>query len=297
MTQHKQPDGLEPGIYFNLPENAYHSDSALSHGGMVYLLKSWYDYWENSTYNPERENEPTEAMKFGTQCHEFLLNEKDFFRKYCVAGSKTWTKDKVTMASHQFKKVKRSIDEIKAVQGAYAYFTNGMPEVTIIIVCPITGIRLRIRIDYLRFFGGIDYKRCKSIEDNQLGWFIADHGYDIQQVLYQDVILEAKRLLRAGKIKLFGTHDLVWLKKFADNESAHFRFFFQRSMPPYIFTIKNMDDDILSNARVAIEDAKDRYLKWMAVYGIAKPPAGNADTTTLSMYHMPRRIIDRGAQP
>src|ERR1700722_270263 len=297
MKAKKQPEGLKPGIYFGLPENTYHADPALSHGGMVKLLVSWRDYWEYGPLNPNRaQKKPTDAMVFGTRCHELLMDPASFFEKYSVTGSSKWMQGKQLIARDEFDRIKDSIDEIKRVKGAYAYFQDGMPEVTIVWVCRVTGVRLRIRIDWLRVFGGIDYKRVKNIENNALGWVIADHGYDIQQELYQQGIAEIRALLRAGKVATHGVYDKAWLKRFMDDEDCLFRFFFQRSIQPFVFTIKSFDAEILANARQHIEDAKNRYVAGIKAFGTSRPPAGNAETEEFSIYHLPRRIIDRGAQ-
>lgn len=302
----EQPAGLPPGIYLNLPEDKYHEDLALSHGGMVSLLDGGFlTYWIKSPLNPGRgEFLVTKAMEFGTYCHEMLLDEKSFFKKYnCTSGRFDMTKK--TLNKTILDNVKESIGEIKRVPEAHEMFKNGYPEVTIIVICPTTGVRLRIRVDWLRIFGGIDYKRAKSIQFNPLGWHIADFGYDIQEALYTDVIAEAKRLLLKGLIKVYdcapdgkiviaGMVAQEWFQRFAKDKRTFFRFLFQRSEKPYIFIIMKLDDEIISNARAHIEDAKQIYIKGIAQWGINRPTAGSGKTIEFSNFHLPRRIIDRG---
>lgn len=293
MKKHKQPDGLAPGIYFGLDEKDYHKDTALSHSGMVDILDSPLDFWVKSSLNPHREFKASDAMIFGQRCHRMLLQEKQFFTEYAVTGQGYDARKKLINRS-DFEKIKESVDMIKAEKDAYAYFSNGYPEVVIVWQDPRTGIRLRIMVDWLRTFGGIDYKRSKSVQNNQLGWTIADYGYDIQEALYRTGIGMAKRLLREGKIKAYGKHDPEWLKKFMADDSVLFRFFFQRSVRPFIFRILNMDPEIIQMAQVRIEQAKDIYKHHIEKFGANSWPAGKAEPEEFSIFHLPRRIFDQG---
>lgn len=294
MKKHSQPKGLAPGIYFNLHEDAYHADPALSHSGMIKLLDSPLDYWETGPLNPMRqEYKASDAMIFGKRCHALLLEPKVFQETYNVTGMGYDAKKKLINRT-DWDNIKASIDMIKAVPDAHAYFTKGYPEVSIIVVDPATGIRLRIRIDYMRTFGGSDYKRAKSLQNNQLGWFIADHGYDIQEWLYKYVMSLAKMGLRKGTMKAHGPHDVPWLKAFADDERVLFRFFFQRSTKPYIFRILSMEEEIMQIARVRMEQAVDIYKRHIELYGAERWPAGKAEPEEFSAFHLPRRIYDQG---
>jgi hypothetical protein len=293
----KQPDGLSPGIYFELSNEDYHKDSALSHSGMVNLLKSPLDFWSKSHMNPERkEFKPSDAMIFGTRCHELLLEPKRFYQTYNGTGKGWDINKKITINQSEFKKILASIEEIKAVPEDYAYFQDGFPEVSIIWEDPATGVRLRIRIDWLRTFGGVDYKRDRDIDDNALGWSIGRYGYDIQEVLYREGIAHAKEQLRQGKFKIFGTHDLVWLKRFQDEPRTYFRFFFQRSEAPYIYRIVWFDNDICSNARSHVEDAKRIYKEHIESHGTKRWPAKTTHSGEFSIYMLPKSAIDRGAR-
>lgn len=293
MSKSKQPDGLEPGIYFNLSNEAYHADPALGHSGMVNILDSWYDYWIDSPLNPDKTFKQSEAMLFGDRCHLLLLDEKAFFDTYYVTGSK-YHPEKRLINRSDFEKIRESIQEIKNVPEAYAYFQNGMPEVSIFWRDIHTGIMLKIRVDYLRIFGGIDYKRARSLQNNTLGWQFVEYGYDIQQELYQQGILQAKKMLKKSLDFAKGDFDKGWVESFRKSPHNLFRFLFQRSERPYIFKFKAVDDEILANARSQIEQAKMTYKKSVEMYGTARPPAGTGETETISIYHMPRRIIDRG---
>jgi hypothetical protein len=296
--KNKQPKGLEPGIYFNLPAEQYHADPALSHSGMVDLLIHPLHYWHKSPLNPNRDMYKTsDAMKFGDRCHKLLLDERAFFDEFAVQGGKDLaSKKKLFIRRSEWQRIKESVDMIKSVPDAYAYFSAGYPEVSIIWDDPETGIRLRIRVDWLRHFGGIDYKRVRGIENNPIGWAIAEWGYDMQEALYREGIIQIKRLIRQGKAKAHGLYETKWLQKFVDDDQALFCFLFQRSTEPFVFRILTFDSEILAIARTRVADAIGIYKQHIEQYGTAKWPAGNPRPEEFSIYNLPRRFIDQGVK-
>ena len=300
MKKHKQPPGFEPGIYFDLSNDAYHKDSAFSHSGMITIFESPLDYWEKGPLNLMRPKPPTvtnmksEAMKLGIWTEELLLEEEKFHRKWKKAGTPPYKDTRIGLTGNEWKAVNKSVEMIRSVPEANQYFSDGFPQVSIFVIEPSTGIRLRIRVDYLRPFGGIDYKRIRHIHGSQLGWAINDQGYDIQDALYRWVIKEAKRLLRAGKIKAHGPHDPAWLKRFMDSDQALFTFCFQRSSPPYPFVIREIDEEVLSDSRGMIEDAIHIYKHHIEKYGAKEWPAGRVIEEPIGRHHLPKRFYDRG---
>ncbi len=291
---HKQPEGLLPGIYFNLDEEAYHSDPAFSHSGMVNILKHPYDYWYRSPLNPKRSFKPTEAMLFGKQCHKMLLEPDKFFEEYSVPGL-GYSPGKRMMARADYSKICEAADMVKMVPDIYSYFTTGFSEVSIVYIDPTTGIRIKIRVDKLYTCGGMDYKRDKSIELNSLGWSIAEYGYDIQSELYPEGMREIKKLLKAKKAVVHDCPDLGWLKRFTNEEDCLFEFVFQRTIAPYVFKKISFDQEIAANARLCIERAKHIYYENITKYGTTEWPPGDATTEEFSIYNLPRKAMMRGA--
>lgn len=294
--KHKQPEGFKPGIYFGMPEAAYHADPALSHSGMVKLLLSELDYWVESPLNPDRETwreaKRGSAMWFGKMSHLLLLERERFWRDFRIIGQTP--KDGVTwLTKDEYREIKAAVDEIKAVPEAAAHFEKGYPEVSIFWRDPATGLMLRARCDYLRTFGAIDYKRARSLQNNQLGWHIADFGYDIQHAHYVEGIRQIKAQLNSGKAIVDGPVAPEWIEEFKRDTDVMFRFFFQRSDSPYIFRIiKGFDEEIASNARQRIDEAKERYRYNIERYGTARWPAGKVEAEEFSIYHLPKRIFD-----
>ena len=74
---------FEPGIYFGLPEDAYHSVPALSNSGIRNLLISPLDFWARSWMSPDYEPEETEFMRKGSAYHRRVLEGREaFYRTY-----------------------------------------------------------------------------------------------------------------------------------------------------------------------------------------------------------------------
>lgn len=292
---YKQPEGLLPGIYFDLEEEVYHKDPAFSHSGMRNILTHPYDYWYNSPLNPNRKFKTTDAMLLGKLMHMYLLQPEKFFDHYSVPGM-GYAPNRRLISRADFSKIEEAVQIIKDNTEAYSYFQNGFAEVSVFWVCSRTGVRLKMRVDYLRTFGIIDLKRNKEIEDDPLGWAIESHGYDIQSELYQQGLREIRAMLREKTAKVYGCPDRNWIRKFTNSEEGGFVFFFQRSTLPYVFRVIEFEDDVIDNARVCIECAIDRYKQNIEKYGANEWPAGNAKPEKLGAYNLPRKIFNRAAR-
>lgn len=292
MAKHKQPVGMKPGIYFNMPIEAYHNDPALSHSGMVKLLLSPLDYWISGPLNPNRETwrlpERGSGKWKGDLSHTLLLERERFWRTYKVYGM-SGKGDFKWLTPDEYREIKSAVDEIRNIPAASAYFEHGYPEVSIFWRCKATGLMCRIRVDYLRTFGGIDYKKARSLINNQLGWQIRDFGYHLQEKLYIEGITEIKQLLREGKAVIEGNVDKAWLKEFMRDEQVDFCFFFQRSEPPHIFRIVSFDREIKDDAQIGIDEAKNIYKSYIEKHGPYRWPAGVPQPEEFSIFHLPKR--------
>lgn len=68
------------GIYFGMPADEYHADTALSASGIKQLMISPLDYWVTSWMNPDREIvEETESQALGTAVHKRILEGAESF--------------------------------------------------------------------------------------------------------------------------------------------------------------------------------------------------------------------------
>lgn len=297
--KHVQPMGLPAGIYFHLSNEAYHGDPALSHSGMTQILVSWQDYWVRSCHNPDRaEYKPTDAMKFGDRSGHLLLDPEDFHEKYSTYGRAGNKHGGIYLSSVEYKKLTDSIDCVLDVPIGKEHFSNGYPEVSIFWPDPATGIMLRCKIDFLRTFGAIDFKRIASVDNYGIGRAVKSQGLDIQNFLYIEGIKAARRMLLAMPAKEFNGFadqervDVAWLIAFMNDEDLLFRFLFQRSAPPWIWEFRELEDEVLREGANAVNHALKRFKQGIENYGIGAPPMGSSVVKTISQYHVPRRDYD-----
>lgn len=293
MSQY--PSQLQEGIYFNLSNDDYHADPALSHSGMTKLLVSWQDYWVGSVHNPQRkEFKPTEAMIFGERSGMYLLERDKFYKRYGTYDRNGNGHDGTYLSSIEYKKIKDSIDAVTSVPIAKQHFQDGYPEVSI-FWRDSTGVMLRVRIDYLRTFGAIDFKRIAQVDNWGIGRAVKAQGLDIQNFLYLEGIKWARGWLKRMNDKqraAFAKQEnvkLEWLVAFMNDEDLLFRFLFQRSIPPYIWEFRELEPEVLTEGCNAVGWAVKRYKEGIDKYGTAPPPMGAEEVKTISTYHVPRR--------
>lgn len=296
MTQ--QPKGLDEGIYFNLGNDEYHRDPALSHSGMTDLLISWQDYWDNSCLNPDRKEwKQTDAMAFGERSAMLLMQPSLFKQRFNMHGGAPKAGGQ-WLSSVEFNRIKESVDGILSVKIAKDHFTQGYAEVAIFWRDPETGVMLRAKIDYLRTFGCIDFKRIRAISNRAIGQAVRDQGLDIQNFLYLQAVKAGrnylKRIGEAGLDALAEREnvDPKWLRGFRDETELLFRFLFQRSTPPYIWEFRELEQEVLVEGANATFAAIKRYCEGLERFGTKKPPLGYNTLKTISNYHVPRREYD-----
>lgn len=296
MTINSQPLGIPEGIYFNLSDEVYHNDPALSHSGMTKLLVSWPDFWVSSCLNPERKKlKATEAMEFGKQSGMLLTQPKVFHQTYNTHGRTSPTAKGQWLSSVQWQRLNESVDAITDVEIGAQHFRDGYAEVAVFWRDPASGIMLRVKFDFLRTFGIIDVKRIKAMDDWTIGNAVRDQGLDIQNFLYLEGMKAARRMLLSLQKSSLDTWaiknnaDPIWLREFATDSDLMFRFLFQRSMPPYIWKFKELEDDVLVEGANAMFEAMKRYNEGIKTYGTGKPPLGDDSVGKISSFVVPRR--------
>lgn len=295
-----QPKGLPEGMYFNrkipLSNEEYHDDPALSHSGMTKLMISWPDYWVNSALNPKRKQfNATPAMIFGQRSGMLLLEPDNFYKAFNTAGRKPNAKS-LFLSSIEYQTLTDSRDAVMEMDLGRQYIAQGYPEVSIFF--NIDGVRVRVRIDYLRTFGCIDYKRIAEVNNWAIGKAVKNQGLDIQQFLYLEAVKWARLWLAKmtpAELTAFAMREGVdegWLKDFRDDQDLFFMFLFQRSTSPYIWELRDLEPEVVNDGAHAVFTAVNRYRSGLENYGLGKPPMGPKKVKTVSQYHVPRRDYD-----
>lgn len=75
---------FKEGIYFNLSNEDYHADEAISCSGVKNLLKNPKLFWHNSSLNPKKKQLDTKALKLGRLYHNLLLEPEKFKDEFLV---------------------------------------------------------------------------------------------------------------------------------------------------------------------------------------------------------------------
>lgn len=95
---------MEPGIYFGLPDEAYHAVPALSNSGIKHLRTSTLDYWVRSFMNPDYEPEESPFMEAGKAYHRRILEGRErFYESYAAQ-----------LDPLDYPEALRTVDDIKA---------------------------------------------------------------------------------------------------------------------------------------------------------------------------------------
>ncbi|MEU0098189.1 PD-(D/E)XK nuclease-like domain-containing protein [Streptomyces sp. NPDC006267] len=122
---------------------------------------------------------------------------------------------------------------------------TGVAEQSIFWTDPATGVRCRVRPDWLKQLPGltlcVDYKTIKSADPDTVSKAIRDHAYHQQDALYTDGIWAALQ-----------------------PEDVRFIFVFQSKIAPYLITVRELADQDRDIGRARNERALRTYADCMA---------------------------------
>lgn len=77
-------NGIQPGIYSGISNDAYHGGPGISNSGLSLVARSPAHYWQ-AYLNPQRQQRvPTPAMEFGTAVHTAILEPERFRADYVI---------------------------------------------------------------------------------------------------------------------------------------------------------------------------------------------------------------------
>lgn len=80
------PETMEPGVYFNMPDDEYLKARALSNSGIKKLRVSPLDYWVDTPWlNPDAEVTKTKYTDEGTAWHKRVLEGPELFYEFFAA--------------------------------------------------------------------------------------------------------------------------------------------------------------------------------------------------------------------
>jgi len=275
------------GIFFNIKDEDYFADPALSRTDLKRLLEDPYKFWYYKYNKDALKQEETPAMKFGSALHcyilegecvfneryivleggkrvsldsqDFLSNEDDFeLPKSKTSKTAFYKGDKIVISKKEFEKLAGMVKEVRENNIASNLFSNGMPEVAIFWTCKETGLNFKVKHDFLRISRSVDYKTISHLK--QIRYHFDDYGYDIQAYMYLEAIKAIKPLLKEGANK--------WINEFIKAvDHNNFDFVFQEKEAPYLIDVVQPTPDILENGKDKFDAAVAKYKACKTKFG------------------------------
>lgn len=212
-----QPNGVEPTSewVYDLDPEVYHADKTrVSSSILKTIRKSARTFW--GKFHGVWPDEDSDARLFGRAVHCALLEGMEAFNKRYVvmpkftgktlkgeesAQSKEAREKKAmwlaalppgieVVTTEQFTNMNGVIEAILDHPDAVALLKNGAREVTGYTVDPVTGIRLRLRPDFLSFNLSVlvDFKACRDVTEFRFQRQMVDLGWDFSEAFYSSGI-------------------------------------------------------------------------------------------------------------
>lgn len=163
-------------------------------------------------------------------------------------------------------------------------FTGGHAEVVLIWYCPVTGVPMKARVDYLKLKSSVDLKtvanqRGLSME-RAIAQEVSSYKYTIQPSVYVEGITEVKRLVREGQAVIRDMHEAsdmlrsasitTWTKKWAEDDSeGEWLWVFQQKGDAPI--TRGVFYPLQGSTRAVVDQIvtrqKERFKQFSATYG------------------------------
>ncbi|MFF7411577.1 PD-(D/E)XK nuclease-like domain-containing protein [Streptomyces lydicus] len=257
MTAVATEASTKPAVIDGLSAEDYHADrTSISSTGLRKLLAPGCP----AQFRHDRDNPPAPKREFdfGHATHQLVLGdgpEIDVldFDNYLTKAAKTARDEArsmgiVPLLRHEYEQVEAMAEAIRQHPIAGPLFApgSGIAERSIYWTDPETGIRCRVRPDWLKELPGltlcVDLKTCRDASPDGISKAIRDHGYHQQDPFYIDGI-EAAGLAPDG---------------------CRFIFVFQSKTAPYLVTVRELDQQSRDIGRAKNQRALRTYADCMA---------------------------------
>lgn len=248
----------EPGVY-DMPEDDYHADPALSATGICKLL---YEPFESCpakyrAWKDAPKEEDSAVFDFGKVAHRLVLGKGGEYEvidpeRYPAKNGNVpdgWTNPaireardiaraagKTPMLKAEFEKASAMRDALMKNDVATAAFTNGLAEQSLFWRDEETGVMCKCRPDFLPEGGTIfaNYKTARSAHPSAVSRAIKDYGYYVSAAHYLDGLSALN---------------------FAAGKPAYV-FVFQEKEPPYLVTVAQLPPAALGWGKILIRKAR-----------------------------------------
>lgn len=246
----------EAVVIDDMPIEDYHADKAsISSSGLRKLLPPYCP----AQFKWDRDNPPApkQEFDFGHAAHHAILGDGPDvevldFDNYLTKAAKTARDEArkngvVPVLRHEHQQVQAMAQAIRQHPVAGPLFApgTGIPEQSIFWTDPATGVRCRVRPDWLKQKPGlalcVDYKTTADASPDGIAKAVQSYGYHQQDALYLDGIRAAFQ-----------------------PEDARFLFVFQQKTAPYLITVRELTDETRDIGRARNERALRIYADCMA---------------------------------
>ncbi|MFJ6487041.1 PD-(D/E)XK nuclease-like domain-containing protein [Streptomyces californicus] len=256
MTTTLEPPVTAPAVIDGMTAEAYHADrNSISSTGLRKILAPGCP--AQLRYDLDHPQTPKKEFDLGHAAHLMVLGEGPEldvldFDNYLTKAAKTARDEArhmgaVPLLRHEYEQIEAMAAAIRQHPLAGPLFTpgTGIAEQSIFWTDPATGVRCRIRPDWLKQLPGltlcVDYKTIKSADPDTVSKAIRDHAYHQQDALYTDGIWAALA-----------------------PQDVRFVFVFQSKTAPYLITVRELADQDRDIGRARNERALRTYADCMA---------------------------------
>lgn len=316
-----QPKGIEAGIYFDLSNEDYHNDPAVSCSNVKNLLVSPMKYWRNSPLNPNRKSKETQAQKIGTALHCYLMEREKFEQDYIIlpkleidsdfyrsesqksdfelnfqmpktktAKTFKYIGGKIALTSEEFADIKEKVDYFESLETAGSLFKDGFAEVSVFWQDLETGIMCKCRFDYLTTNYAADYKSIADIK--KMTYQICDYDYYIQQAYYLEGL---QQFINNPKHNLNSPYK-EFVNELVENNPTAFIFAFQ-DKEDLMVRLKTFDEECVSLGNDLFRNALNIYKDNIEKYGASmwqdnyKRNPNDPDIEMIGLGNLPLSIL------
>ena len=191
-------DPIEPGVYEGMSPERYHADEALSASGMKVLLAPGCP--AQYRYDRDHPRPPKRIFDFGHAAHRLVLGAgenlaviqaPDWKTKGARADANAARQDGyIPLLADEMDKAAAMAEVVHAHPIAGALFRGGRPELSLFWIDPVTGVRLRARIDWANDPGESrlilgDYKTIPSVDLESIEKSTYNYAYHVQDAQYR----------------------------------------------------------------------------------------------------------------
>ncbi|NUP23569.1 MAG: hypothetical protein HOZ81_47445 [Streptomyces sp.] len=245
-----------PVVIDGMSADDYHADpNSVSSTGLRKLLPPGCP--AQFKYDRDHPQAAKKEFDLGHAAHLLVLGdgpELDVidFDSYTTKAARTARDDArhmgaIPLLRHEYEQVSAMAEAIRHHPVAGPLFApgTGVAEQSIFWTDPATGVRCRIRPDWLKQLPGltlcVDYKTIKGADPDTVSKAIRDHGYHQQDPFYIDGIWAALQ-----------------------PQDVRFVFVFQSKTPPYLITVRELTDQVRDIGRAKNERALRIYAECTA---------------------------------